>query len=219
MRFDEDLLGALKDRLSAGLPGLAAQMTMAPEPRLGHKPFGDVGPASARAAVLILLYPRDGQVHLVFIRRATGVLHHRDQIGFPGGQLEGAETIEQAALRETREELGVDPEGVRLIGRLTPLYIPVSDFIVYPVVAAAGGRPDFVPDPVEASEVIEIPLGHLIDEANIRREEWTIRGIPVVVPFYAFGPHKIWGATAMVLAEFLKMVPEMLFPNSQSTKK
>jgi len=209
MRFDDAFVRELKQRLSADAPGLPAQMSMAPVPRLGHKAYREVEPTSSRAGVLILLYPREGQAHVVFIRRAPHVLHHRDQIGFPGGQLEGNETFEQAALRETREELGVDPEKVRVIGRLTPLYIPVSDFCVYPVVAVAAEKPDFIPDSVEASEAIEVPLGHLIDGANIRSEEWTIQGLPVTVPFYALGPHKIWGATAMILAELIESVKSL----------
>jgi len=92
---------------------------------------------------------------------------------------------------------------------LTPLYIPPSNYCIYPVVAAADRRPDFQPSSHEVAEVIEVPVGHLLDDANIRREVWTIRGIQADVPFYFFKGHKIWGATAMVLAELIELLKKM----------
>ena len=204
MKFEPAFFRTLEARLAKGAPGPAAQMTMAPSPRPGQRPFPETEMTSSKAAVMLLLYPREGLIFLVLIRRALTVQHHRDQIGLPGGQVEGKETFEQAALRETWEELGVRPEQVHVLGSLTPLEIPVSNFCIYPVAAFSEQSPTFIPDPVEVAEVIELPLGHLLDPANIRREKWVIRDIPVDVPFYAFGPHKIWGATAMVLAEFVE---------------
>ncbi len=111
-----------------------------------------------------------------------------------------------AALREAQEELGVDPAGLTVLGRLSPLYIPPSDFCIYPVVAYAGERPVFVPSPHEVAEVLEVPLAHLLSPATRCEEVWDIRGTPVRVPYYAFGEHKVWGATAMVLCEFLALL-------------
>jgi len=209
MRSENDFLARLGRRLSAEAPGLPAQLAMAPKPRVGHQPVGQAEGSSSKAGVMLLLYPKDDVLHLVLIRRTLTVMHHRDQIGLPGGQVEGSETFEQAALRETWEELGIEPGRIRILGRLTPLYIPVSNFCVYPVVGVAEGPLAFVPDTVEAAEAIEIPLDHLLDAANIRMEDWVIRDTPVEVPFYAFGPHKIWGATAMVLAEFVAVLKSL----------
>lgn len=206
MRFEPGFFRRLEERLAQAAPGPQAQMVMAPKPRPGQRPFGEAEKTSLKAGVMLLLYPKEGSTHLVLIRRTQTVLHHRDQIGLPGGQVEGEETFEQAALRETREEIGVRPGFVRVLGRLTPLYIPISDFCVYPVVGVADQPLTFVPDSREAAEIIELPLEHLIDAANVRLEDWVIRDIPVEVPFYAFGPHKIWGATAMVLAEFVEVI-------------
>jgi 8-oxo-dGTP pyrophosphatase MutT (NUDIX family) len=116
------------------------------------------------------------------------------------------ESAVETALREAAEELNIAPAEVRVLGELTPLYIPPSDYCVYPVVASAERRPDFRPSLREVAEVIEVPLDHLLDTRNIRREKWPLRGIDVTVPFYFFREHKIWGATAMVLAELLDLI-------------
>jgi 8-oxo-dGTP pyrophosphatase MutT (NUDIX family) len=132
--------------------------------------------------------------------------HHQAQISFPGGRKEPQETISQAALREAREELGILPESVRVLGELTPLYIPPSNFCIYPVVATTLERPVFSPSPKEVSEAIEVPLTHLLDPRNRHEEEWEIRNMKVTVPFFEFKGHKVWGATAMVLAELLDLI-------------
>ena len=206
MPNDRGFLLRLKEVLIKDKPGLRSQLKMAPHPRPGQAVYTDVEETSVKAGVMILLYLRRSAWHLVLIRRPTTVLHHKDQISLPGGQIEPGEDFVQAALRETREEIGVPSEGLRLLGELTPLYIPPSNFCVYPVVAAADGPLSFTPQAEEVAEVIEVPLDRLLDPASIREESRTIRGETVNVPFYAHGGHKIWGATAMVLAEFLDVV-------------
>ena len=196
----------LAERLSGPRPGLSAQLSMAPRPRPGNRIYTEVEGTSLKAAVLLLLYPKPRALHLVFIRRADTVLHHKDQIGLPGGQVEEGESFDQAALRETWEELGVPADRIKIIGSLTPLYISPSNFCVYPFVGTMETSPSFKPDPTEVAGIIEIPLAYLKDPANSRTETWTIDSRPVVVPFIEFGAHKIWGATAMVLAEFLQVI-------------
>ena len=155
---------------------------------------------------MLVLIRRRGSWQLVFIRRTHTVLHHKDQISFPGGQVEPGEDFLQAALRETQEEIGIDPAGLRVLGALTPLYIPPSNFCIYPFVSAAPAPRLYSPHPDEVAEVIEVPLPHLTDPASAREEARTIRGERIEVPYYAFGDLKIWGATAMVLAEFLDVL-------------
>ncbi len=102
--------------------------------------------------------------------------------------------------------MGVDLEAARTLGRLTPLYIAPSNYCVYPTVTFLPGEPLFRPQPDEVAEVIEVPVSHLIKPTNRRRETWTTGDRTANVPFYVFQGHKIWGATAMVLAEFLALL-------------
>ena len=200
------LIADIRDALHGPLPGLPAQMRMAPVPRPGTERILDPAPDCRHAGVLVLLYPNNGGLCLVLTLRTDLLDHHRGQISFPGGSTEPGETVVEAALRETHEELAVDPAGLEVLGQLTPLYIPPSRFCIYPSVAFAPERPGFVPEQGEVAEVIEVPLAHLLDPETVREETWTIRDLPVRVPFYQIGPHKVWGATAMVLAELTRLL-------------
>ena len=195
-------------------PGYTAQEKMIPIPRIGHRPADAPGLSFSQAAVLLLLYIKNGGLHLVFTRRSGQVRHHQDQISFPGGAKEKDEELDRTALRETREELGVRPEEVALLGKLSPLYVPPSGFCIYPFVGVALTRPHFFPSDEEVAEIIEVPIAHLLEDQTVQREEWKIRGRPVEVPFYQYEDWKIWGATAMILSEFLEMVrgTERLLP-------
>lgn len=196
----------IRERLKGPKPGWASQLKMAPVPRPGQKPYQEAEGSCLRAGVLVLLYPRRGRLHLVLTRRTPGVAHHQAQISFPGGQTDEGESGVDAALREVEEELGVDPKSIEVAGELTPLYVPPSNYCIYPVVAAAPRRPRFRPSPREVAEVIEIPLEHLLDPKNVSKEARRIRGFDVTVPYYSYRGDKIWGATAMVLAELLDLI-------------
>jgi len=154
--------------------------------------------------VLALLYERADTLCLPFTCRTETLELHKGQVSFPGGARELQDTdLAATAKRETREELGI-PEGtVTILGPLTPLFIPVSGFCVYPYVGFAHGDPVMVPDAAEVAEVLEVSLPQLRDPA-IREEEVHWReGQRFEIPVYRIGTHRIWGATAMILAEFL----------------
>ncbi len=197
----------LRAALGEPLPGLPAQLRMSPDPRPGTERILEPDLDCRRAAVLALLYPGAEGLNLVLTRRTEALVNHRGQISFPGGSLDDGETVETAALREAEEELGVQPGDPVVLGRLSPLYIPHSGFCVYPVVAYMVQRPHFTANPHEVAEVIEIPLAHLLAPATCCQETWELRGATAQVPFFAVGPHKVWGATAMMLSELLALFP------------
>ena len=202
---------ALRAALAPPRPGLSAQLELAPVPRAGDMTWEEAEGKSLKAAVLLLVYPKDGAPHIVFIRRPSSAPHHKDQIAFPGGQLEAGEDAVRAALREAREEVGLPEDAAEIAGHLTPLYVPPSNFCIYPVVGRMGETPAFVPFEPEVAEILEVPLALLLDPGTMQRETWALERGPVLVPFYAFRGHKIWGATAMILAEFLTMAREARF--------
>jgi len=157
----------------------------------------------------VLLYPVDGEPHVLLTVRGA-LRHHTGQVSFPGGAVDAGETLEHAAVREAVEEVGVVASDIQVLGRLTSLHIPVSGFLLHPVVAAADVRPRFMAAPEEVARLLEVPLALLEDEDTIRYERRTFerqnRLVDVEVPFFDVHGEKVWGATAMVLAEFLALI-------------
>jgi 8-oxo-dGTP pyrophosphatase MutT (NUDIX family) len=186
------------------LPGIQAQITMSPVPRAFDPP---PGAEPRQAGVLLLLYPIGTMLHLVLTVRTSDLNHHSGQISLPGGGWEeGDASFQETALREAQEEIGIVTDGLEHLGSLTHLYIPPSNNVIHPFVAYAPQRPDFRPDPREVAELLDIPLRLLLDPATRHEEDWNWRGTILHVPFYAVGEHKVWGATAIVLAEFLALI-------------
>jgi 8-oxo-dGTP pyrophosphatase MutT (NUDIX family) len=198
-------IDALARALRAGaLPGDLAKKRMWPD-HLPERPPILEAEYPRRAAVLVLLYPHEGRVCFPLMRRTVlGVDAHSGQISLPGGSREPQETPEQTALREAHEELGIRLDQVRVLGRLSPHFIPVSGFRVVPVVATAAHAPDYRPDPKEVDAVLVSSL----DELDLPGSEGTfareIRGRSYDIPCWRLGgSHVLWGATAMILAELL----------------
>jgi 8-oxo-dGTP pyrophosphatase MutT (NUDIX family) len=201
----------LRDGFARGLPGVGAQLRMAPRPRIGWDPhrFPD---GLREGAALLLVYPIDGHPHVLLTVRAAGLRQHTGQVSFPGGSVDPLESFESAALREASEEVGVSPESVRVLGRLSPLHIPVSGYRLHPVVGLVDHRPRFMPAEWEVARLLEVPLALLRDPTNVRRETQTreLAGeiYDVEIPYFFVEGHKVWGATAMALAEFLALIAE-----------
>lgn len=180
---------------------VGAHKVMMPIPR-GVRPAGKSGKPRV-GAVMLLLYHKDGVRHVLLTRRRDDLGSHAGQISFPGGRVDEGESVESAAIRETFEEVGVNPLELRMLGRLSELYIPPSDFEVHPFVGWHHGAPVFRPNPGEVAELLEVPLAVLMSPETRRTEEWDYKGRKITVPFFQVGEHKVWGATAMMLSEFL----------------
>lgn len=200
MRYSKELV-----RQALELPAFdaeAAHQEMIPRPRGARPPDLDGEPREG--GVLVVLYDKDGQTQLILTRRRDDLNDHAGQISFPGGRREVGENLQMTAIREAEEEIGLDPAALTVLGRLTCLYIPPTDYEVHPFVAWYDGQPVFRRQAEEVAQIIEVPLAFLLDPANRFEESWNYRGMTVQVPFYLIESHKVWGATAMMLSEFLE---------------
>lgn len=198
-----DFFNNLKDELNKELPGEKAQLKMAPAIRDYFKP----NIKSRDAGVLILLYPKNENIHIAFIQRTEYDGPHSGQISFPGGKSEKSDNnIVETALRESYEEIGIIPERVKVIGKLTPLHIPVSNFMVYPIIGIHKETPNFKEDSNEVEKILEIRLIDLLNPENCTTKQFNYGEISFSAPIYCPNNITIWGATAMMLSEFLEIV-------------
>ena len=179
-----------------------------PMPRV-ERHYRAVPPEARQAAVLILLYPLDGQWHVPLTLRPSDLPDHGGQICLPGGALEPGETSADAAVREFHEELGAEGQSINLIGRLSTLYVPSSNFAVQPWVGSTSMRPAMSPDPREVEALLEMPLAHLLDPANLGWQTRVYQGQPYTAPHILWQSHCIWGATCMILGEFATLLEQM----------
>ena len=186
------------------LPGEKVQLRMAPK---GIRNFPPNKNMPNPAAVLILLFPVIDEPYTVLMKRTEYQGAHSGQISLPGGKIEAIDVdLAQTALRETKEELGILSEKINIIGKLTPLFIPVSGFDVHPYVGVITEKPDWNPDLNEVSYLIETSISELASAAVIKSEMRQLFGNELEVPFYHLHNEKIWGATAMMISEFLQIV-------------
>jgi 8-oxo-dGTP pyrophosphatase MutT (NUDIX family) len=162
----------------------------------------------APAAVLVPLFEEDGEARVVLTRRAAHLRSHRGEVSFPGGRLDAGETPESGALREAAEEVGLDPVGVELVGRLTKLGTVSSGTTITPVVGLLADRPRLVANPTEVEHVFDVALAELAGPGLFREERWALpgRGDAFPVWFFELPDDTVWGATARMLVELLRLV-------------
>ncbi|HHB79281.1 MAG TPA: CoA pyrophosphatase [Saprospiraceae bacterium] len=160
------------------------------------------------AGVMILLFPKNEEIHFSLIQRQGHPLDpHQHQISLPGGKQEANENLQQTAVRETFEEIGVRPDLIRVIGELSSVYVGASHFIIHPFVGFLQEYPSFTAQPEEVKELLEIPLAHLLDNHKVKQTSLNVRGhLLKNVPYFDLAEKVVWGATAMVLNEFKEVL-------------
>ena len=195
----------LKKELAKPLPGLAAQHKMSTVTRQ----YNAEAPSDARkAGVLALFYPKDTDWHLIFIERVTNKNdRHSGQISFPGGKVDATDpSYEYTALREAEEEVGVAANSINLLGSLTKLYIPVSNFLVHPFVGFLDYTPTFQAQQSEVQALLEAPFSTFLKEETIKKKTLHINQFTLKdVPYYEVKEKVIWGATAMMMSELVEV--------------
>ncbi|MFZ5430029.1 MAG: NUDIX hydrolase [Bacteroidota bacterium] len=195
----------IENLLNNRLPGELSHRKMLP-PERDLYPAGTAGEVQP-SGVLLLICPDGDELYVCLIKRSATMKIHAGQIGFPGGRQEEGDTGPGAtALRETTEEIGLPSENIRILGKLTPLYVSVSNFMIYPYVGWTSGLPGFPLNHREVEKVLFFPLlAHLARPTVEFREMETVSGL-LNVPGIPFQEEFIWGATAMILSEFMDII-------------
>lgn len=199
--------------VQADLPAMKAHVKMAPFERIESLKNIDIENKNPRtAAVMMLFYPKNGVTHLVLIVRNSYEGVHSGQIAFPGGKYEKEDKdFKETALRETQEEVGISPEVMEIIKAFTPMYIPPSNFMVYPFLGICNDEICFVPDPSEVAQIIELPLSVFLSDAIVIDANLsTSYAQNINVPAFEIEGHVVWGATAMILSELKDVLKTVL---------
>jgi 8-oxo-dGTP pyrophosphatase MutT (NUDIX family) len=204
---------AITNVLNVDLPSTASHIKMAPLERIKMMEDNSYDLSSVRkAAVMMLFYPKNGVTHLLLIVRNSYPGVHSSQIAFPGGKVEEIDfDLKQTALRETHEEIGIHPNDIHVIRDFSSIYIPPSNFLVYPFLGVSQTELIFTLQEEEVAGIIELPLSTLLDDSiiSIKKLETSYSKL-IEVPVFQIEEHTVWGATAMMLSE-LKDVLKMVF--------
>ena len=206
----ENLIPRIANRLDQALPGEEAFKLLSPIPVKDYRlPQVDHTPAG----VMSLIYPKQGQAHLLFMKRTS--MHpndkHAGQISFPGGKMDPDDAdIQACATRECWEEVGIKSEQYQILGSLSELYVSVSNFLIHPFLGFANGPLNFNIETKEVSELIEFPLADLLDYKTLDKTEIQVRGFRMKdVPYFNLNGHVLWGATSMITSEIIQVLKEL----------
>lgn len=203
------LIDSIRSRLAARQPDPSVLDRFAPS-HTRRQRF-DVPPSDARiASVIVLLYPDRGEWRFPLVLRSTHLKHHQGQVALPGGACDLGESLQETALRELNEEIGVAATNVEVLGALTSFFVPASRFVVHPWVGWTSQPPTFQPNPNEVQELLEARLTPILDLSALATEHREFAGQQVEVPYFTIGPHKVWGATCIVLGELATVCEELV---------
>ncbi len=190
-----------------------AHAKMAPLERISFlKEMNYLEKSPRHAAVLMLFYPKNNETHLALIVRNTYPGVHSSQIGFPGGKVEEEDKdLQETALRETHEEVGVSPDKVKIVKPFSKIYIPPSNFLVSPFMGISHHELEFIPDLDEVKRVLEFPLALFLDENSITRTKMTTSyATDIEVPAFMVEKYIVWGATAMMMSELKETIKSVV---------
>ena len=165
---------------------------------------------SSCAAVLICLFPDRSGWNFFLTRRSDHVTTHKGQISLPGGMIKKEESPKDASLRETYEEIGIHSKSIKIIGELTPIYVPISNFKVYPFIGWINKKPNIILQKGEVSKIFSISIKDLVNDENLKKEIRYFNEKKAVVPYFHLKNQKIWGATSLIISEFKFILKEVL---------
>lgn len=204
----QSLIEQLQQRLTEELPGRNAHQEAAPYRKVYYDDM-DINSVK-KSGVLVLLYAKQNEPYITLIQRPEYDGTHSGQIAFPGGKVEESDRdIIHTALREANEEVGVIMEHVNVIGRLTDVYIPVSNFLVSPVIGTIDYTPDFIPEPAEVADILEMNISFLKETEELIPQKLKLSsGVKIEVPTFQYQQKTIWGATALMLNELRWLLRE-----------
>ena len=196
----------LKEALLGELPGLAAHRKLLP-PGRRLKTFEHELSTVKLSSVLLLLFHEGERLYICLMKRPSTMRHHPGQISFPGGKVEKEDvSAEMTALREAREEVGIDPSSIEILGKLSDLYVEVSKFSIQPFLAWADKKPYFILNSGEVEELILFPISDFVTEETISETELETFSGTLRVNYYTYKGEVIWGATAMILSELFEIL-------------
>ena len=204
----KDFINKIDNLKRAELGGLEAQFKLAPKLRLKYNKDKILANNPRKAAVLALFYPKkDNNTYLLLTQRASYKGTHSAQISFPGGKIEKSDkNLEETAIRETSEEVGISSKHVNIIRELTDVYIPPSNFLATPFIGYLEQEPNLILNH-EVDKIIEVPISILLDKSSITSVELTTSYMKKgSVPAFKINDHIIWGATGMMLSEIKDLI-------------
>jgi 8-oxo-dGTP pyrophosphatase MutT (NUDIX family) len=201
----------LQERLKHPLPEIEAHLQMAPPQRFKEMAHYKPNAQTRESAVLILFYPKAGEIYFPLIQRPEYAGVHSGQVALPGGKKDAEDTdLTATALRETWEEIGVYVLREHVIGQLSTMYIPPSNFLVTPILAVIDFLPAFVPEAHEVVEILETDTAYFLTEDTRKQKIIQTKYMEAEVPYFDLHSRAVWGATAMILSE-LRWVMRDLF--------